>query len=153
MFDERHSQLVSNYAKSSDYFARNIIAPLIKYVCADTVEQWNKKARFELGKDTYALKLDGGGGYSWAKVDPKTNNFVTVEPEEAKTVEKIVEQSLANTNAYQHSQASTEPLLTNTLTTDSRANNSLSQQQLNQTNTSNTLSTHSNNNSRSEIEF
>ncbi|MBD2518414.1 hypothetical protein H6G93_26280 [Nostoc sp. FACHB-973] len=124
MFDERHSQLVSNYAKSSDYFARNIIAPLIKYVCADTVEQWNKKARFELGKDTYALKLDGGGGYSWVKVDPKTNNFVTVEPEEAKTVEEIVEQSLANTNAHQQ----------------------------NQTNTSNTLSTHSNNNSCSEIE-
>ncbi|MCC5662207.1 hypothetical protein LC608_35940 [Nostoc sp. XA010] len=124
MFDERHSQLVSNYAKSSDYFARNIIAPLIKYVCADTVEQWNKKARFELGKDTYALKLDGGGGYSWAKVDPKTNNFLPVEPEEAKTVEEIVEQSLANTNAHQQ----------------------------NQTNTSNTLSTHSNNNSYSEIE-
>ncbi|MCC5610853.1 hypothetical protein LC612_29930 [Nostoc sp. CHAB 5834] len=124
MFDERHSQLVSNYAKSSDYFARNIIAPLIKYVCADTVEQWNKKARFELGKDTYALKLDGGGGYSWAKVDPKTNNFVPVEPEEAKTVEEIVEQSLANTNAHQQ----------------------------NQTNTSNTISTHINNNSCSEIE-
>ncbi|QLE45673.1 hypothetical protein FD723_36100 (plasmid) [Nostoc sp. C052] len=124
MFDERHSQLVSNYAKSSDYFARNIIAPLIKYVCADTVEQWNKKARFELGKDTYALKIDGGGGYSWAKVDPKTNNFVTLEPEEAKTIEEIVEQSLANTNAHQQ----------------------------NQTNTSNTLSTHSNNNSCSEIE-
>ena len=125
MFDERHSQLVSNYAKSSDYFARQVIAPLIKYVCADTVEQWNNQARFELGKDTYALKLDEGGGYSWAKVDPKTNNFLTVEPESAKKVEKIVEQSLANTNAHQQ----------------------------NQTNASNTLSTHSNNNSRSEIEF
>lgn len=125
MFDERHSQLISSYAKSSDYFARNIIAPLIKYVCVDTVEQWNKKARFELGKDTYALKLDVGGGYSWAKIDPKTNNFVPVEPEEAKTVEEIVEQSLANTNAHQQ----------------------------NQTNTSNALSTHINNNSRSEIEF
>ena len=125
MFDERHLQLVSNYAKSSDYFARNVIAPLIKYVCADTVEQWNKRARIELGKDTYALKLDGGGGYSWAKVDPKTNNFVPLEPEEAKTVEEIVEQSLANTNAHQQKQ----------------------------TNTSNALSTYSNNNSRSEIEF
>ena len=125
MFDERHLQLVSNYAKSSDYFARNVIAPLIKYVCADTVEQWNKRATIELGKDTYALKLDGGGGYSWAKVDPKTNNFVPLEPEEAKTVEEIVEQSLANTNAHQQKQ----------------------------TNTSNALSTYSNNNSRSEIEF
>ncbi|QFS52495.1 hypothetical protein [Nostoc sphaeroides] len=126
MFDERHSQLISSYAKSSDYFARNIIAPLIKYVCADTVEQWNNQARFELGKDTYALKLDGDGGYSWAKVDPKTNNFVTVDPEEAKEVEKIVEQSLANTNARQHSSASTESLSTNTSITDSRTNNSLS---------------------------
>lgn len=126
MFDERHLQLVSNYAKSSDYFARNVIAPLIKYVCADTVEQWNKRARIELGKDTYALKLDGGGGYSWTKVDPITNNFVTVDPEEAKEVEKIVEQSLANTNARQHSPASTESLSTNTSITDSRTNNSLS---------------------------
>ncbi|MCC5662213.1 hypothetical protein LC608_35970 [Nostoc sp. XA010] len=125
MFDERHLQLVSNYAKSSNYFAINVIAPLIKYVCADTVEQWNKRARIELGKDTYALNLDEGGGYSWTKVDPKTNNFVTVDPDEAKEVEKIVEQSLANTNAPQHSPASTESLSTNTSITDSRTNNSL----------------------------
>lgn len=125
MFDERHSQLISSYAKSSDYFARNIIAPLIRYVCVDTVEQWNKKARFELGKDTYALKLDESGGYSWAKVDPKTNNFVPVDAEEAQKVEKIVEESLANTNAYQQSPASTESLSTNTSPIGSRTNNSL----------------------------
>ncbi|MDF5737777.1 hypothetical protein [Nostoc sp. S13] len=136
MFDEQHLQLVSNYAKSSDYFARNIIAPLIKYVCAQTVEQWNNRAIIELGKDTYALKLDGDGGYSWAKVDPKTNNFVPVDPEEAQKVEKIVEESLANTNAHQQSPASTESLSTNTSPTNSRTNNSLTSDD-----------------SRSEIEF
>jgi hypothetical protein len=138
MFDERHLQLVSNYAKSSDYFARNIIAPLIKYVCADTVEQWNKRARIELGKDTYALKLDGDGGYSWTKVDPKTNDFVPVDAKEAQKVEKIVEKSLANTNAHQQSPASTESLSTDTSTspTNSRTNNSLTSDD-----------------SRSEIEF
>lgn len=136
MFDERHLQLVSNYAKSSDYFASNIIAPLIKYVCAQTVEQWNNRARIELGKDTYALKLDGDGGYSWAKIDPKTNNFVPVDPEEAQKVEKIVEESLANTNPHQQSPASTESLSTNTSPTNSRTNNSLTSDD-----------------SRSEIEF
>jgi hypothetical protein len=110
MFDERHSQLVSNYAKSSDYFARNVIAPLIKYVCADTVDQWNKKARFELGKDTYALKLDGDGGYSWAKIDPKTNNFVPVEKTESQKIEKILEESLANTKANENLSVNTEDI-------------------------------------------
>ncbi|QFS52604.1 hypothetical protein [Nostoc sphaeroides] len=152
MFDERHLQLVSNYAKSSDYFARNVIAPLIEYVRIDTIEQWNNQARIELGKDTYALKLDGDGGYFWTKVDPKTNNFIPVDKGESQKVEKIVEQSLANTNTHQHSPASTESLSTNTLTTDSRANNSLSVKQLNQTNTSNPLSPHSYDDSLFEIE-
>ncbi|MCC5618215.1 DUF3854 domain-containing protein [Nostoc sp. CHAB 5836] len=83
MFDERHLQLTSAYAKSSEYFARTVIAPYLKLVL-DSIElaiddEINKRLKLEIGKETYFMSSDENGGWKWEKFDPNTNEFVQAE--------------------------------------------------------------------------
>ncbi|MFN6499025.1 MAG: DUF3854 domain-containing protein [Nostoc sp. DedQUE01] len=81
MFDERHLQLSSAYAHSSEYFIRNVIYPLAKYIdeyIKQKVEaSINKRLYWETGKQTYAMSRDENGGWKWEKYDPKANQFVS----------------------------------------------------------------------------
>ncbi|MEA5606373.1 DUF3854 domain-containing protein, partial [Nostoc sp. UHCC 0252] len=81
MFDERHLQLSSAYAHSSEYFIRNVIYPLAKYIdeyIKQKVEaSINKRLYWETGKQTYAMSRDEKGGWKWEKYDPKANQFVS----------------------------------------------------------------------------
>ncbi|ACC85322.1 DUF3854 domain-containing protein [Nostoc punctiforme] len=81
MFDERHLQLSSAYAHSSEYFIRNVIYPLAKYIdeyIKQKVEaSINKRLYWEQGKQTYAMSRDENGGWKWEKYDPKANQFVS----------------------------------------------------------------------------
>jgi hypothetical protein len=86
MFDERHLQLTSAYAYSSEYFMRNVIYPLAKYIdeyIKQKVEaSINKRLYWETGKQTYAMSRDGNGGWKWEKYEPKSNEFVTTTASE-----------------------------------------------------------------------
>ncbi|MBD2683638.1 MULTISPECIES: hypothetical protein [Nostoc] len=86
MFDERHLQLTSAYAHSSEYFTHNVIYPLAKYIdeyIKQKVEaSINKRLYWETGKQTYAMSRDGNGGWKWEKYDPKSNEFVTTSASE-----------------------------------------------------------------------
>ncbi|MBD2615839.1 DUF3854 domain-containing protein [Nostoc punctiforme FACHB-252] len=86
MFDERHLQLTSAYAHSSEYFIRNVIYPLAKYIdeyIKQKVEaSINKRLYWETGKQTYAMSRDGNGGWKWEKYEPKSNEFVTTTASE-----------------------------------------------------------------------
>lgn len=86
MFDERHLQLSSAYAKSSEYFARAVIAPYLKFVL-DSIglaidDEINKRLKLEIGQETYVMTPDENGGWKWQKFDPQTEEFIQAEFEE-----------------------------------------------------------------------
>lgn len=98
MFDERHLQLTSAYAKSSQYFARAVIAPYLKLVL-DSIElviddEINKRLKLEIGKETYVMNSDGNGGWKWEKFDPKTNEFIQAEFAEQQEFEELLTELL-----------------------------------------------------------
>lgn len=98
MFDERHLQLTSAYAKSSEYFARAVIAPYLKLVL-DSIElviddEINKRLKLEIGKETYVMNSDENGGWKWEKFDPKTNEFVQAEFVEQEEFEELLTELL-----------------------------------------------------------
>ncbi|MBW4456337.1 MAG: DUF3854 domain-containing protein [Nostoc indistinguendum CM1-VF10] len=86
MFDERHLQLSSAYAKSSEYFARAVIAPYLKFVL-DSIglaidDEINKRLKLSIGQEAYVMTPDGNGGWKWHKIDPQTEEFNQAEFEE-----------------------------------------------------------------------
>ncbi len=91
MFDERHLQLASSYAKASDYFVRQVIEPLLSFLKEKIKEEWNNEAHIEIGKESYVLKSDGDGGYYWTKVDPLSNELVPIDDEEQEEVEDLLQ--------------------------------------------------------------
>ena len=86
MFDERHLQLSSAYAKSSEYFTRAVIAPYLKFVL-DSIglaidDEINKRLKLEIGQETYVMTPDENGGWKWQKTNPKSEEFIQAEFEE-----------------------------------------------------------------------
>ncbi|MHC5761826.1 DUF3854 domain-containing protein [Nostoc sp.] len=86
MFDERHLQLSSAYAKSSEYFARAVIAPYLKFVL-DSIglaidDEINKRLKLSIGQEAYVMTPDENGGWKWQKIDPQTEEFNQAEFEE-----------------------------------------------------------------------
>ncbi|AUB44622.1 ATP-dependent exoDNAse (plasmid) [Nostoc flagelliforme CCNUN1] len=86
MFDERHLQLSSAYAKSSEYFARAVIAPYLKFVL-DSIglaidDEINKRLKLSIGQEAYVMTPDENGGWKWQKFDPQTEEFSQAEFEE-----------------------------------------------------------------------
>ncbi len=86
MFDERHLQLSSAYAKSSEYFARAVIAPYLKFVF-DSIglaidNEINKRLKLSTGQEAYVMTPDENGGWKWQKFDPQTEEFSQAEFEE-----------------------------------------------------------------------
>jgi hypothetical protein len=104
MFDERHLQLSSAYAKSSEYFARTVIAPYIKHVL-DSIElviddEINKRLKLEIGKETYVMSPDENGGYKWEKFDPETKEFIQAEFTEQEEFEELLTKLLTSSREY-----------------------------------------------------
>lgn len=86
MFDERHLQLSSAYAKSSEYFARAVIAPYLKFVLHSIGlaidDEINKRLKLSIGQEAYVMTPDENGGWKWQKIDPQTEEFNQAEFEE-----------------------------------------------------------------------
>ncbi|NEU81006.1 DUF3854 domain-containing protein [Nostoc sp. UIC 10630] len=95
MFDERHLQLSSAYAKSSEYFARAVIAPYLKFVL-DSIglaidDEINKRLKLSIGQEAYVMTPDENGGWKWQKFDPQTEESIQAEFEE---IEKLLTELL-----------------------------------------------------------
>lgn len=104
MFDERHLQLSSAYAKSSEHFARTVIAPYLKLVL-DSIElaiddEINKRLKLEIGQETYVMSSDENGGWKWEKFDPKTNEFVQAEFADQEEFEDLLTELLTSRSEY-----------------------------------------------------
>ncbi|MEJ1938129.1 DUF3854 domain-containing protein, partial [Nostoc sp. NIES-2111] len=67
MFDERHLQLTSTYARASQHFTRAFIYPLGEFVYKSIEEAIDLKCRIEIGEETYFLTPDEDGGWKWSK--------------------------------------------------------------------------------------
>ncbi|AVH74310.1 DUF3854 domain-containing protein [Nostoc sp. 'Lobaria pulmonaria (5183) cyanobiont'] len=85
MFDERHLQLTSAYAKASQHFIRAFIYPLGEFIYKSIESAMDLKCRIEIGEETYFLTPDEDGGWKWSK-----NNFEGVTDEEIEQVEEIM---------------------------------------------------------------
>ncbi|WGV29078.1 DUF3854 domain-containing protein [Halotia branconii] len=104
MFDERHLQLSSAYAKSSEYFARAVIAPCLKHVL-DAIEsaiddEINKRLKLEVGEETYVMTPDENGGYKWEKFDPETKEFNQAEFAEQEEFEELLTELLTSSGEF-----------------------------------------------------
>lgn len=85
MFDERHLQLTSAYARASQHFIRAFIYPLGEFIYKSIESAIDLKCRIEIGEETYFLTPDEDGGWKWSK-----NNFEGVTDEEIEQVEEII---------------------------------------------------------------
>ncbi|MGJ5629074.1 DUF3854 domain-containing protein [Nostoc sp. CALU 1950] len=85
MFDERHLQLTSAYARASQHFIRAFIYPLGEFIYKSIESAIDLKCRIEIGEETYFLTPDEDGGWKWSK-----NNFEGVTDEEIEQVEEMV---------------------------------------------------------------
>lgn len=85
MFDERHLQLTSAYARASQHFIRAFIYPLGEFIYKSIESAIDLKCRIEIGEETYFLTPDEDGGWKWSK-----NNFEGVTDEEIEQVEEIM---------------------------------------------------------------
>ncbi|HYW20256.1 MAG TPA: DUF3854 domain-containing protein [Nodularia sp. (in: cyanobacteria)] len=85
MFDERHLQLTSAYARASQHFIRAFIYPLGEFICKSIESAIDLKCRIEIGEETYFLTPDEDGGWKWSK-----NNFEGVTDEEIEQVEEMM---------------------------------------------------------------
>ncbi|MCC5611128.1 DUF3854 domain-containing protein [Nostoc sp. CHAB 5834] len=85
MFDERHLQLTSAYARASQHFIRAFIYPLGEFIYKSIESAIDLKCRIEIGEETYFLTPDEDGGWKWSK-----GNFEGVTDEEIEQVEEIM---------------------------------------------------------------
>ena len=85
MFDERHLQLTSAYARASQHFIRAFIYPLGEFIYKSIESAIDLKCRIEIGEETYFLTPDEDGGWKWSK-----NNFEGVTDEEIEQVEEMM---------------------------------------------------------------
>lgn len=85
MFDERHLQLTSAYARASQHFIRAFIYPLGEFIYKSIESAIDLKCRIEIGEETYFLTPDDDGGWKWSK-----NNFEGVTDEEIEQVEEMM---------------------------------------------------------------
>ncbi|MHC0068996.1 hypothetical protein ACWATR_40060, partial [Nostoc sp. UIC 10890] len=67
MFDERHLQLTSAYARASQHFIRAFIYPLGEFIYKSIESAIDLKCRIEIGEETYFLTPDEDGGWKWSK--------------------------------------------------------------------------------------
>ncbi|BAY42068.1 hypothetical protein NIES2111_64640 (plasmid) [Nostoc sp. NIES-2111] len=74
MFDERHLQLTSAYARASQHFIRAFIYPLGEFIYKSIEEAIDLKCRIEIGEDTYFLTPDEDGGWKWSKGEQEITN-------------------------------------------------------------------------------
>ncbi|MBD2450508.1 DUF3854 domain-containing protein [Nostoc sp. FACHB-152] len=88
MFDERHLQLTSAYARSTQHFVRAVIYPLANFLYKSIEEAIDLKCKIELGQDTYALTPDGNNGWKWSKLERE------VVEEEFAELEELLEDLL-----------------------------------------------------------
>jgi hypothetical protein len=94
MFDERSVNIFDNYTVLSERdFHNNLkiwneaIVPLIEAVVERLKYEWDKQAQIEIGDETYVLKPNESGGYSWSKIDP-LNDWEWDELEESQPEEQ-----------------------------------------------------------------
>ncbi len=85
MFDERHLQLTSAYARASQHFIRAFIYPLGEFIYKSIESAIDLKCRIEIGEETYFLTPDKDGGWKWSK-----GNFEGVTDEEIEQVEEMM---------------------------------------------------------------
>ncbi|MBW4428381.1 MAG: DUF3854 domain-containing protein [Nostoc desertorum CM1-VF14] len=85
MFDERHLQLTSAYARASQHFIRAFIYPLGEFIYKSIELAIDLKCRIEIGEETYFLTPDKDGGWKWSK-----GNFEGVTDEEIEQVEEMM---------------------------------------------------------------
>ncbi|MCC5664821.1 DUF3854 domain-containing protein [Nostoc sp. CHAB 5784] len=85
MFDERHLQLTSAYARASQHFIRAFIYPLGEFIYKSIESAIDLKCRIEIGEETYFLTPDEDGGWKWSK-----GNFEGVTDEEIEQVEEML---------------------------------------------------------------
>ncbi|WP_341531726.1 DUF3854 domain-containing protein (plasmid) [Nostoc sp. UHCC 0302] len=85
MFDERHLQLTSAYARASQHFIRAFIYPLGEFIYKSIESAIDLKCRIEIGEETYFLTPDEDGGWKWSK-----DNKEGVTDEEIEQVEEMV---------------------------------------------------------------
>ncbi|MCC5654916.1 DUF3854 domain-containing protein [Nostoc sp. XA013] len=85
MFDERHLQLTSAYARASQHFIRAFIYPLGEFIYKSIESAIDLKCRIEIGEETYFLTPDEDGGWKWSK-----GNFEGVTDEEIEQVEEMM---------------------------------------------------------------
>ncbi|WP_414545004.1 DUF3854 domain-containing protein [Nostoc sp. CCY0012] len=75
MFDQRALQLVSSYVAAEEAFAKNFpkvckeLIVLMAAIAERLDYEWHKRAKIELGKESYVLSPDGDGGWKWEKAD------------------------------------------------------------------------------------
>lgn len=75
MFDERSVNLIGNptvytredFGRYKQYF--DALIPLIVASVQRFKYEWDKWAQIEIGEDTYVMKPNESGGYSWEKID------------------------------------------------------------------------------------
>ncbi|MHC5747106.1 MAG: DUF3854 domain-containing protein [Nostoc sp.] len=85
MFDERHLQLTSAYARASQHFIRAFIYPLGEFIYKSIESAIDLKCRIEIGEETYFLTPDEDGGWKWSK-----GNFEGVTDESIEQVEEMM---------------------------------------------------------------
>ncbi|MBW4558059.1 MAG: DUF3854 domain-containing protein [Trichormus sp. ATA11-4-KO1] len=74
MFDPNSVNLVSIFSRE-DYqrtlkIWNEAIVPLVEAISERLEYEWDKRAKIEIGYDTYVMKPNESGGYSWSKIDP-----------------------------------------------------------------------------------
>lgn len=82
MFDERHLQLTSAYARASQHFIRAFIYPLGEFIYKSIESAIDLKCRIEIGEETYFLTPDEDGGWKWSKLEREVVDAEFVELEE-----------------------------------------------------------------------
>ncbi|MBG1271332.1 DUF3854 domain-containing protein [Nostoc sp. WHI] len=85
MFDERHLQLTSAYARASQHFIRAFIYTLGEFIYKSIESAIDLKCRIQIGEETYFLTPDEDGGWKWSK-----GNFEGVTDEEIEQVEEMM---------------------------------------------------------------
>jgi hypothetical protein len=87
MFDERSLNLLANPTifDRGDYERTlkilNALIPVIEASVERMQYEWDKLAHIEIGDDTYVMKPNESGGYSWEKIDYEDHDWYEEEDE------------------------------------------------------------------------
>ncbi|MBD6620481.1 DUF3854 domain-containing protein [Komarekiella sp. 'clone 1'] len=107
MFDERLNSLNPTIFDREDYQRTlkilNALIPVIEASVERLQYEWDKLAHVEIGDDTYVLKPNESGGYSWEKIDYEDHDWY--EEEDEPEVE-IDEENLVNSDVSTTAQPS-----------------------------------------------